>query len=214
MLSWADDRYHEPVAVFSLFNGSWSDNEFGLNPRWKEGGVRWLIYRSHPSSNWQGVLHESYKIGYRRFMLSLPAGRREIDLKGDSWPSTQWCVLDHAGITPLVPATSTNSGSTINEDLENNLTPWLAEHPDVQVLIYIGFIIDCPNIREFSEKAHAPDVNNKKDLKIVRQITDGWLSLSPHKAIDSHSSRISQIGFGFDHSGSGPEGIGLSRWEI
>jgi hypothetical protein len=203
---WAQDR--RPIAAFSLFNGTWerpdpvtSDpgDPYGLYECWRrgsqqpltecggKGGVRWLMNE---------IVHR-HKLGYRRFMLHLPAGR-EMSQKGLPLPSAQWHVLDSAGI-------ESQSGH-VTTDFQKLLTPWLAQNPGVQVIIYQGLRFDASFKEPWLERgnmdidhATVPDLTNSTHRHIVRENTLGWLNLAPHKG-PTLTSRP-QIGFAFDNTG-------------
>ena len=198
---WAKDR--RPIAAIGLFNGtwehqgSWSADEYGLQECWRRGsrqpecnrlgGVQWLI------SELDRRYHDS---DYRRFMLHLPAGR-EVRQQGVPLPSTQWHVLDTAGIESM-------TGSVTN-DLQLLLTDWLKDKPDVQILIYQGLRFDSDFLPQpwlergnmAPEHATVPDLTSAKHRTVVQQNTLGWLALSPPPPFRA----TPQIGFAFDNTG-------------
>ena len=199
---WAADR--RPIAAIQLFNGTWGTDEhdvYGLLECWRvgsslpedqcggKGGVPWLM----------DEMRRRYKYGYRRFMLHLPAGR-EIHQRGKPLPSAQWHVLDDAYI-------DTVSGS-VRQDFQDLLTPWLAAHGDVQVLIYQGLRFDDDFAYPWLERgdmdeehATVPDLTIQRHLEVVRQNTGGWLSLTPRSLFGRLPARP-QIGFAFDNTGT------------
>jgi hypothetical protein len=135
--------------------------------------------------------------GYRRFMLHLPAGR-EIEQRRIPLPSSQWHVLDSAGIEPRF--------WSVRSNLQLQLTGWLQDKPDVQVLIYQGLRFDPDFLpqpwleRGNMDPAHAvvPELTNLKHRVVVQQNTLGWLTLSPSPR--PFRSGL-QIGFAFDNTG-------------
>jgi len=159
-----------PVRVIALYNGSCLD--WGLNKDWVEYGVPWLL------DTMQTAYDEK---GFRRFMWSLPAGRLETHVP---WPSAQWQLLDSSGITGTI------SGS-VRQDLANLITPWLASHPEVHVIIYLGGVIKSAYDRE-TQGAWVPDPWCPRDRRIMHLNFDGFAALSPPGR--------NQIGFWFDNS--------------
>lgn len=190
--SWIPDR--RPIAVIRCFAGIFegrNGNKYGLTPFWLKGGVSWL----------EEELERLYKVGYRRFMINLPAGREKPPAGVKvPWASAQWQVLDDANIH------TTTTGS-VKQDFENLITPWLATHPDVQLLFYIGFLVKSAYDRDM-DGAFIPDPNNPTHLEIVKANTDGFINLSSNK-------KNSQVGFRLDHSAT-PENrsglVALSEW--
>ena len=201
---WAQDR--RPVAAFSLFNGTWEQpdpsrgnpgDRYGLYECWQRGGAQKPPAQCRGKRGVPWLMDEigrRHQLGYRRFMLHLPAGR-EMSQQGVPLPSAQWHVLDTAGI-------DTPSGS-VRMDFQDLLTPWLAGHPDVQVLIYQGLRFDASRKAPWLERgdmtnAKVPDLTNPQHRQIIRENTIGWLSLSP-----AGGSKVAerQIGFAFDNTG-------------
>src|SRR5262245_9155497 len=195
---WAQDR--RPIAAIGLFNGTWnqppSPNRYGLHKCWRrgsdfpetcggKGGVAWLM----------DEIQRRYKFGYRRFMLHVPAGF-ETGASKVEIPSAQWHLLDTAGV-------ETQSGS-VTQDLQQSLTPWLAAHADVEVLIYQGLRFN-PNLaapwtdRDMTDSV-PPDLTQPFDRLVVEENTRGWLNLRPRRFPLDMPSR-SQIGFAFDNTG-------------
>jgi hypothetical protein len=166
--TWTPDR--RPVRAIALYNGS--NLLWGLNQQWVEGGVPWLF----------ATMQAAHNKGFRRFMLTLPAGR--LNQPNVPWPSAQWQVLDSSGIT------GTPSGS-VRQDLADFITPWLASNPDVQVIVYLGGVIKSAYDRDV-QGAWVPDPRCPSDLRIMHLNFDGFAALSPRKP--------SQIGFWFDNS--------------
>lgn len=201
---WAQDR--RPIAAISLFNGTWDPpsgvppNPYGLLDCWRrgsqsldpkcagQGGVPWLM----------GEIRRRYKIGYRRFLLHLPAGKEQSQA-GIPLPSSQWHVIDSSEI-------DTTSGS-VQQDFQEQLTPWLAARPDVQVVIYQGLRFDSDNLPEpwltrgdmDPDHATVPDPTDPEHRNIIRQNTLGWLGLTPRSPL--FLWQPPQIGFAFDNSG-------------
>jgi hypothetical protein len=197
---------HMPIAAIALYNGSYAaDDPWGLQECWRQGsrealnrcggrgGVNWLVTE----------LERRRRLGYRRFMLTLPAGRASGLARGQGWPSAQWHLLDTAGIETLP------SSKSVRRDLATLLTPWLAEHKDVQLLIYQGLRFN-PNLpepwkdRDMSYSI-APDLNMAFHRKVVQENTIPWLQLTPR---DPFSPRLwpwtdtPRIGFAFDSTSS------------
>jgi hypothetical protein len=172
-MRWKPDR--RPIAVVRGYNGDHKNHTWGLAKPWREGGVPWLVEE----------LERLFVKGYRRFMISLPAGR-EKPPEGEKipWPSAQWHVLDNAGIH--APSCS------VRQDFAELLTPWLKERPDAHALLYQGFQVASPYCRDMSLR-RVPGLHSEKDTGVIYQNTAGWLNLSP-------CNRAPQIGFAFDNS--------------
>jgi hypothetical protein len=159
-----------PVRAIALYDGS-ADFAWGLNKHWVEQGVPWLL----------DTMDTACKRGFRRFMWSLPAGRLETDVP---WPSAQWQLLDSSGIIGTISA-------SVRQDLANLITPWLMNHPEVQVIIYLGGVIKSAYDRT-TDGAWVPDPWCPRDRRIMHLNFDGFVALSPP---GRH-----QIGFWFDNS--------------
>lgn len=184
---WRPDR--RPVAVIPCYNGN-AGNTYGLSPFWFTHGVPRL----------REVLTELWDRGFQRFMLNLPAGReRPEDGTAPGYPSAQWQVLDTAGI-------HSPSGS-VQRDLAECITPWLADRPEAQALIYFGFQIKRSDDRDM-EGAVVPDMNRADHRTIVEANMDGFINLTPNACMP-------QIGFRLE-SASTPELrdglVALSDW--
>jgi hypothetical protein len=192
-----------------LFNGTWTlpskygEDAYGLQKCWQRrssltpgecgpGGVQWLM---------DEIRYRHDRFDYRRFILHLPAGRAMAQA-GNPLPSAQWHVLDDAGI-------ETQSGS-VREDLQQELTDWLKEKPDVQVLIYQGlrFVeyegkslprawLERGDMARTNPLLRVPDLTDANHRTVVRQNTLGWLNLTPPRPYRARP----QIGFAFDNTG-------------
>ena len=194
---WARD--HAPIAAIALYNGTYEDDDpLGLHECWRAGssfpgrcegrggGVTWLI----------SELDARYAIGYRRFMLNLPAGHVKYTQHGIGFPSAQWHVLDTSGIETLPGSTS------VRQDFATLLTPWLAAHADVQIIIYQGLRFN-PAVREPWKSrlmigSIAPDLTRAFDRRVVQENTKHWLALSP---ATPYRPVTYPIGFAFDNTG-------------
>ncbi len=181
---WTPDR--RPVAVIRCYNGN-KDNTYGLLPHWLDRGVPWLLE----------ALETLWSRGFRRFMITLPAGRE--NLRNIPWPSAQWEVLEDAGI-------HTVSGS-VRQDFTDHLPGLLADKPEAQVLFYLGFRIKSAYNRDMNE-AEVPDLRRADHRRVVHANMDGFIYLTPDDARP-------QIGFRLDNS-SIPDNrdglVALSHW--
>jgi hypothetical protein len=105
-------------------------------------------------------------------------------------------VLDTSGIETLPGSKS------VRQDFSTLLTPWLAAHPDVQILIYQGLRFN-PTVREPWKSrlmigAIAPDLSRAFDRRVVQENTRHWLALAPPPTF----RRVTHpIGFAFDNTG-------------
>src|SRR5206468_2960576 len=146
-----------PVRAIALYDGS-ADFAWGLNEHWVEQGVPWLL----------DTMDTACKRGFRRFMWSLPAGRLETDVP---WPSAHWQLLDSSGITATI------SGS-VRQDVPELLTPWLVNHPEVQVITYVGGVLKSAYDRA-DDEAWVPYPWYRPDRRDKRHSYYGFVTLSP-----------------------------------
>lgn len=168
-----------PVRAIPLYNGN-PDHPWGLSDPWVEGGVPWLLE----------TMIAAYRngSGFKRFMWTLPAGRESIPFT--AWPSAQWQLLDDADVGVF-----SRSGS-VRKDLARLIEPWLEDHSQVQLIVYLGGIVKSPFNRTV-DGARVPNPFSDIDLLIMHLNFDGFAALAP-------MGRPFQLGFWFDNS-SPPE---------
>lgn len=140
-VNWNPDR--RPVAVIRCYNGTYQDDERGLNKHWQNDDTagEWLLSEAD-------LL---YKKGFRRFMISNPAGHPKNWGEGKpmhSWPTTQWSEL-----------------SSEKKKAVKNLLSW-ADDNKASVFVYGGMRFDG---------WVTPDLDNSGDLQHLADDYGQWL---------------------------------------
>ncbi|MFM9995589.1 MAG: hypothetical protein ACKVU4_07285 [Phycisphaerales bacterium] len=155
---WADRR---PSAEIRLSNGNWVDNDRGLLDLWWDAtfdGQPWTCFDTQKDdfsgfdvgSNWfSGTggngrpdqfdwliaqLDDRWNRGYRRIVLYAPAGVVACQFVPQSqwWPMAPWrrAWFEETGVP--------------NDPHSTGVAGWMAAHPDVEMGVYIGWIVAHP----------------------------------------------------------------------
>jgi hypothetical protein len=183
-----------PVRVVNTANSDFVDNPYGLTPAWRQQGVPWLISQ----------MNNAYARGLRVIGIHLPAGRNQV--ANQAYPMAQWSLLDTAGIF-LSPGYA-----RLTDELTEKVRAWLVAHPDATLMVYVGSWIKPgpPYDRDTTDpSAHAPNMSDHDDVRIVRDHLDGFLHISPP------GERDRRVGFWFDSSskvGTRERMVHLFRW--
>ena len=165
-----------PVRVISLWNSNRND-PVGRDPWWAddEKGVE----------NLEGLLDGYHSLGYRRIMLSLPAGHpRGQHLMS----SSQWLTM-----TP-----------ERREQLKEMLPRWKLDHPEAEIYVYAGFNVADPTSLFMPEPIAVPDLD--RDWQWFQDNWQGWIEdcdidgigfdyagLSPNRAVFIEVARALSI---------------------
>lgn len=228
-------RFHpdrRPIAVIRLFTGRQPDpnapayNPFGLT-------MSGAMYPMVPFNVWDSTeanresdldtrfeglidrLNELYAspYGFRRFMISRPAGLFPNDLPPppysftDTVPSGCWHVDDSSHIDFPHPEYfdlyRERFEGTTNAD--RHVAKWLADHADAVLYVYLGFRLSTHTTRRMQSAtpaAYRPDLNGLENGRPhlptltknlgVYSANGGWVQLGAP----------GQVGFFFDNSGS------------
>jgi len=152
---------HRPIVMYSTWNGDFSDGEIrGRSKEWRDWD------HSRAVSNLLEDMSEDYRLGYRRGILTLPAGT----FKGMPTASAQWLSLDFIRWKVL----------------KQMLPAWLAEHPDFRFGLYVGWHLavlpgnpsPLASACSLNTTGHRrPNTSSSLDLCIMETNVRGWTEL-------------------------------------
>lgn len=159
-----------PSILIPLFNGDWNHNDLGLNPNWYENDFEDPMGTGTDTNPANGVpdsfdklivlLDRLYDDGFRRIILTLPAGGTEEQ----AMSSSQWWSM------PL----------WWRDAFETHIAAWIAdkatESDPVSMGLYMGYPINNPCDIDMTG-AHEPDPTDTDDMCTFYQNIKPWMDV-------------------------------------